>query len=57
MFSGTVYPVLRRLVEHGLVTETWEPPPTNGGSKRRLFTITPDGTAYRTQHAPRNGER
>ena len=45
MFSGTVYPLLRRLEKVGWLTSLWEDidPETEGRPKRRIFTLTDTG--------------
>jgi len=39
--DGSLYPVLRRLEKQGLVTSSWEGPPT--GRRRRYYRLTPRG--------------
>ena len=43
--SGTVYPLLRRLEEQGLVDSAWEEadPSEEGRPRRRYYRATPDG--------------
>jgi DNA-binding PadR family transcriptional regulator len=41
--SGTVYPILRRLVEAGWLACAGEVPSDAGGAGRRLYTLTRDG--------------
>lgn len=44
--AGTVYPVLRRLEENGLVESTWEDPErarAKGRPARRNYRLTPEG--------------
>lgn len=43
--SGTLYPILTRLEQHGLVTSSWEDiaPETEGRPKRREYRLTPQG--------------
>jgi PadR family transcriptional regulator, regulatory protein PadR len=46
--GGTLYPVLTRLEEDGLVTSAWRE--GDGGPGRKFFTVTPAGrTALRTR--------
>lgn len=42
---GTLYPILMRLVEGGLLTTRWEPSPTPGRPPRHLYQLTADGLA------------
>ncbi len=39
--GGTLYPVLTRLEQEGLLTSTWRE--GNGGPGRKFFAVTPDG--------------
>ena len=42
--SGTLYPMLARLHEQGLVTSEWEPQPAgNGRPPRKYYQLTGDG--------------
>ena len=43
--SGTLYPMLARLHEQGLVTSEWEPPPAdaNGRPPRKYYQLTGEG--------------
>lgn len=46
--SGTIYPVLRRLEEHGLARSRWEDGSAaldEGRPRRRFYALTPDGEA------------
>lgn len=55
--SGTVYPILRRLDREGLVESTWEKAGTAQREQRpprRLYEITPPGTAMLTQALDRH---
>jgi PadR family transcriptional regulator PadR len=38
--SGTLYPILHRLVSDGWLVRTREAPSENGGSRRRLYKLT-----------------
>lgn len=40
--GGTLYPILTRLEQDGLVTSRWEA--GDGGPGRKYFTVTPAGT-------------
>jgi PadR family transcriptional regulator, regulatory protein PadR len=43
--SGTLYPMLARLHDQGLVTSEWEPPPAdaNGRPPRKYYQLTGEG--------------
>jgi PadR family transcriptional regulator PadR len=50
--SGTLYPILRRLVEAGWLTTRWEEvdPTAQGRPARRYYRLTPEGVAQ-ARHA------
>ena len=43
--SGTLYPMLSRLQDQGLVSSAWEPPPAGPGGRpsRRYYQLTDQG--------------
>lgn len=41
--SGTLYPMLARLQEQGLVTSAWETPAEEGQRPRRYYKLTGEG--------------
>ena len=43
--SGTLYPILMRLAEHGLMETTWEAPET-GRPPRHMYKLTRNGLRY-----------
>ncbi|MGA2010344.1 MAG: helix-turn-helix transcriptional regulator [Solirubrobacteraceae bacterium] len=43
--SGTLYPVLIRLADRGLVDACWEDEPPAGRPRRHLYRLTADGLA------------
>jgi DNA-binding PadR family transcriptional regulator len=43
---GTVYPILMRLAERGLLVTAWEEDPPRGRPARHLYRVTPDGAEY-----------
>jgi DNA-binding PadR family transcriptional regulator len=47
--SGTLYPVLIRLADRGLVEARWEDEQPAGRPRRHLYRLTPDGLAIATQ--------
>lgn len=52
--SGTLYPVLIRLAERGMVEARWDDGVVPGRPRRHLYRITADGaTVARAQHTRR----
>ena len=43
--SGTLYPILIRLADRGLVEACWQEEPAPGRPRRHLYRLTPDGLA------------
>jgi PadR family transcriptional regulator, regulatory protein PadR len=43
--SGTLYPILIRLADRGLVEACWQEEPTPGRPRRHLYRLTADGLA------------
>jgi PadR family transcriptional regulator, regulatory protein PadR len=62
--SGTLYPILIRLAERGLVEAQWQDEPEPGRPRRHLYRLTTDGLAasaaalvvVRTSTAARNDD-
>ncbi|WP_204630500.1 PadR family transcriptional regulator [Dyella mobilis] len=48
--SGTLYPILMRLSDRGMVESKWEPSPHQGRPPRKLYRLTAEGAAYATEH-------
>jgi PadR family transcriptional regulator, regulatory protein PadR len=46
--SGTLYPVLIRLADRGLVEARWEDDQPTGRPRRHLYRLTPEGLAAAT---------
>jgi PadR family transcriptional regulator, regulatory protein PadR len=46
--SGTLYPVLIRLADRGLVEACWEAEQSAGRPRRHLYRLTPQGLAVAT---------
>jgi DNA-binding PadR family transcriptional regulator len=44
--AGTLYPILIRLAERGLLVTAWEDDPPKGRPARHLYRISPDGAEY-----------
>lgn len=43
--SGTLYPMLARLAEHGFLETAWEEAPPVGRPRRHLYRLTPEGVS------------
>jgi PadR family transcriptional regulator PadR len=44
--SGTLYPILMRLADRGLLDSRWEAPEQPGLPARHMYRLTPKGLAY-----------
>ncbi len=44
--SGTLYPILMRLTDRGLLTSEWVSPEKTGRPPRQLYELTSKGRAY-----------
>jgi len=55
--SGTLYPMLARLQDEGLVTSRWEPQPADGTGRppRRYYQLTAEGTCAARDELARAG--
>jgi DNA-binding PadR family transcriptional regulator len=51
--SGTLYPILMRLAEHGLLETSWEQP-VGGRPPRHLYRLTREGLQYAREHVTNN---
>jgi PadR family transcriptional regulator, regulatory protein PadR len=51
--SGSLYPILMRLSDRGLLESTWEEPPPRGRPPRHLYRLTAAGVAAAGEHAQR----
>jgi len=49
--SGTLYPILMRLADQGLLTAKWEESDRPGVPLRHVYRLTPDGLAYARDEA------
>jgi PadR family transcriptional regulator, regulatory protein PadR len=56
--SGTLYPLLSRLQEQGLVTSEWEHPPDRGSGRppRRYYLLTGEGARVGRLELARAGQ-
>jgi DNA-binding PadR family transcriptional regulator len=53
--SGSLYPILMRLADRGLLEARWDPDALPGRPPRHLYRLTPDGLAVAAELA--QGER
>jgi PadR family transcriptional regulator, regulatory protein PadR len=54
--SGTLYPIMIRLADRGLLDSRWEPPEQSGRPPRHAYRLTADGLrAARTELAAATG--
>lgn len=51
--SGTLYPVLIRLAERGMVEARWDDRVESGRPRRHLYRITAEGATVARAHPPR----
>ncbi|WP_203217751.1 PadR family transcriptional regulator [Nocardia terpenica] len=49
--AGTLYPILGRLTDRGILESRWEADPPVGRPRRHLYRLTPNGHAYTEQIA------
>ena len=49
--SGSLYPILVRLSDRGLLEARWEAGPPNGRPARHLYRLSPLGLEYAAAHA------
>jgi DNA-binding PadR family transcriptional regulator len=54
--SGTLYPILIRLADRGLVEARWQDEPLPGRPRRHLYRLTADGLATATAALDRTAE-
>jgi DNA-binding PadR family transcriptional regulator len=52
--SGTLYPILMRLAEHGLLDTSWETAEA-GRPPRHMYRLTADGLRYARTEVPTQG--
>jgi len=51
--SGSLYPILMRLSDRGLLESTWEERPPRGRPPRHLYRLTTAGVVAAGEHADR----
>ena len=44
--SGTIYPILMRLSDRGLLESTWRSSPQRGRPPRHMYRLTTEGTVF-----------
>lgn len=49
--SGTLYPILMRLSDRGLLESKWEPSEHEGRPPRKLYRLNAEGAAYAVEYA------
>lgn len=49
--SGTLYPILMRLSDRGMVESKWEPSLLAGRPPRKLYRLNAEGISYATEHS------
>jgi len=57
LLSGTLYPLLMRMTERGLVEAEWREPEQTGRPARHAYRLTAAGLALAREVAPREAER
>jgi len=50
--AGSLYPILVRLADRGLLEASWEESPPTGRPARHLYRLTPDGRELAAAGAP-----
>jgi PadR family transcriptional regulator PadR len=53
--SGTLYPILMRLSDRGVLESKWEPSPHEGRPPRRLYRLTGLGVSYAKEQTSQVG--
>jgi DNA-binding PadR family transcriptional regulator len=53
--SGTLYPILMRLADRGLLESRWEAPEQPGLPARHMYRLTPEGLAYAAEALAEGG--
>lgn len=49
--SGTLYPILMRLSDRGMLESRWEPSPHQGRPPRKLYRLNAVGVSYAMEHS------
>lgn len=53
--SGTLYPILMRLCDRGLLESKWQPSPQRGRPPRHMYRLTSSGAAFARNELRRDG--
>jgi DNA-binding PadR family transcriptional regulator len=53
--SGTLYPILMRLSDRGMLESRWEPSEHEGRPLRKLYRLNAEGAAYAMEHTAHEG--
>ncbi len=53
--SGTLYPILMRLCDRGLLESRWQPPTRAGRPPRHMYRLTVPGAAFARAASSRDG--
>jgi len=53
--SGTLYPILMRLCDRGLLESKWQPSPQRGRPPRHMYRLTASGAAFARSEIRRDG--
>jgi PadR family transcriptional regulator PadR len=52
--SGTLYPILMRLCDRGLLESSWQPSPQRGRPARHMYRLSDEGVLFATQELNRS---
>jgi PadR family transcriptional regulator, regulatory protein PadR len=52
--SGTLYPILMRLCDRGLLESKWQPSPQPGRPPRHMYRLTDSGAVFARNESRRN---
>jgi PadR family transcriptional regulator len=55
--AGSMYPILMRLADRGLLETSWETEPPRGRPPRHLYRLTAAGLDYAVTHLPATASR
>lgn len=55
--SGTLYPILMRLSDRGMLESKWEPSEHQGRPPRKLYRLNAKGVSYAIEHSELKGIR
>lgn len=55
--SGTLYPILMRLSDRGMLESKWEPSQHEGRPPRKMYRLNAEGITYAIEHSELEGMR